>query len=97
MIGNVIKSIRIVNNKSETEFARSLNVSHAFISKIEKGEKRFSLKKLQKVSEIYNIPVSKIQELDKLDNEQKLSYMQLLKYVVDYYLVGSQKETRQKK
>ena len=44
MIGNVIKSIRIVNNKSECELKKSLEVSQSFILKIENGEKSFSLK-----------------------------------------------------
>lgn len=86
MIGNVIKSIRIANEQSESEFGRCLNVSHAMISQVESGKRGFSMNKIQRISELYNISVSKIQELNELDDKKKLSYMETLKNVLDYYI-----------
>lgn len=91
MIGNVIKAIRIANDQTISGFSGSLELSQPYISDVEKGNKGISLERLKQISKLYHISIRKIKELDKLDDEQKLSYMEMLREILNYYLSKNNK------
>ncbi|MBL0111614.1 MAG: helix-turn-helix domain-containing protein [Saprospiraceae bacterium] len=59
-IGAVIKDIRESKNMKQTVLAELLNISSSYLSEIENGQKRCSLKLLQLISETFGIKISEM-------------------------------------
>jgi transcriptional regulator with XRE-family HTH domain len=58
--GERIKKLRERLGLSQSEFARRLNYSRAFIHQLEKGIRNPDLSVLQKISETFNVPLSEL-------------------------------------
>jgi transcriptional regulator with XRE-family HTH domain len=58
--GERIKKFRERLGLSQSEFARRLNYSRAFIHQLEKGIRNPGLSVLQKISETFNVPLSEL-------------------------------------
>ncbi len=87
MLGNILKIIRIANdNMSVKDAASKMGVSSSYITEIENGNKTPSLNTLRKFSIVYNIPVSRIVGLDEQEEDEKMSYQELLRNVLQYYI-----------
>lgn len=65
LIGNNLKSIRILENYTQTKLANELGISFQQIQKYETGKNRVSVSVLYKLSKILNRPI--IAFLDGLD------------------------------
>jgi len=89
MLGYTLRLIRIANDISIKEVAIKTNISPSFICEIEKNKKKPSLELLNKLSQFYEIPSSKIIELCELAEIKCLSYQKLLIKILEYYLSES--------
>lgn len=58
MLNKTIKNLRINNNISQGKFANILGISQAFLSQIEKGDRKAKNEILQKIADYFNIPIS---------------------------------------
>lgn len=72
VVGNRIKSMRRQVNITQRQLAKELNLSVAYISKIERGKTPINLKRLVQFSEIMNVPISYFLTGSM---ENKISYM----------------------
>jgi transcriptional regulator with XRE-family HTH domain len=59
-IGQRIRRIREKKGLSQLTLALALGKTQAYISKLEKGERRISLESLMEISKILNVPVEEI-------------------------------------
>lgn len=55
IIGSRLKSARIANGLTQQELAEKINVSIAFISRVERGSSHINLKRLSEICSILNI------------------------------------------
>lgn len=55
IIGKRIREARLENNLKQEELANKLEVSVAFMSRIERGSSKINLKRLTQIAEILNI------------------------------------------
>jgi HTH-type transcriptional regulator, competence development regulator len=58
-IGRKLKELRLQHDYSVREVAEKIGVHYTYVSKIEKGQNP-SIDKLQKLCELYNVPVSSL-------------------------------------
>lgn len=58
VIGKRLKSARVSHNLTQTELANELGVSTGYVCQVECGDKCFNLKRLEKVSEIFDKPIN---------------------------------------
>lgn len=86
MLGNTLRAIRIANDMSMKEAGEKAGVTSTYIGEVEIGKKNPSLKVLERLADVYNIPKYKIFEFDEQYEENKYSYPQLLKVILEYYL-----------
>ena len=83
MIGEILRIIRIANeDMSLKEVSNKIGISIPYVCKIEKGNSKLSLKNLNKYSQVFNIPKSKIFQWD----EEHEDYKHTLIKVLNYYL-----------
>jgi transcriptional regulator with XRE-family HTH domain len=61
--GEFIKDQREKNGWTQTEFGAIIGINSSAVSRIENGTKQLSSKKLQTLSEVFKIDISKITEL----------------------------------
>lgn len=61
--GEFIKDQREKNGWTQTEFGAMIGINSSAVSRIENGTKQLSSKKLQTLSEVFKIEMSKISEL----------------------------------
>lgn len=73
VIGERIKKSRIENNLTQENLAEKLNVSVAFISRIERGSTHINLTRLSEICAILNIDEGTILNGSSLDSRQYLS------------------------
>lgn len=73
IIGERIKKSRIENNLTQENLAEKLNVSVAFISRIERGTTRLNLKRLSEICSILNIDEGTILNGTSTDSTNYLS------------------------
>ncbi|MCI8641622.1 MAG: helix-turn-helix transcriptional regulator [Clostridia bacterium] len=55
VIGKRIRSLRLKNNMTQEELADEINISVAFISRIERGTVHINLKRLTQIAEILKV------------------------------------------
>ena len=94
---NVLKAIKIINEETISSFAEKMGVSQVYMTHVFQGKKILSKERIKVISGIYNIPLSKIEELDELDNKEiePLKNLQFIMYkLVDYYCQEAKKEKR---
>ena len=70
-INKIIKKIRDDNKLTQTEFAAFLSVSHQTVSSWERARTRPTLVMLKKISQSFNIPLSKLLPVDKVPKKSK--------------------------
>lgn len=100
MIGETLRCIRIANeNMKIKDVAEKTGITSSYISELEGNKsKKPTLKSLKKLSEVYNIPSSKIMELDEYNDECKdLSFQRTLIKVLEYYIEKSNGKTQEQK
>ena len=90
MSGNILRLIRIANNMNIKQTSEKIGLSTSHISDLERGRKKVSLSVLEKYCFGFNIPPSKIILFDSL--QENLSYQQLLKMILEYYLFENNME-----
>ena len=71
MIGKKIKEIRMNSSMSQKDFAKSIGLSQASLSKVEKGKQKANIDTLSKISEVYKVDLEELiaEENDNLDGE----------------------------
>ncbi len=91
MIGETLKCIRTANEDMKLkDVAEKTGYYSSYISELETGKKKPSLKSLRKLSELYDMPLSKIMELDEYNDEcTDLSFQRTLIKVLEYYIEKS--------
>src|SRR5713101_6226779 len=57
-IGTRVRTLRLQRGWSQTELGKALNVTFQQIQKYEKGTNRISAGRLQRISEVLNVPVT---------------------------------------
>ena len=58
IVGKKLKEARLSLNLTQTELAKEIGVSTGYICQVESGDKCFNLKRLEKVSEFFNKPIT---------------------------------------
>lgn len=56
LIGERLKEVRLKRNYTQEKLAQMLNVSVAFLSRIERGNSHISLKRLSQMCSVLNVP-----------------------------------------
>lgn len=56
-LGNRIRDLRALNNKSQEELGTALGKSHAAVSDIERGKTELSVTDLTKIAQFFDIPI----------------------------------------
>ena len=74
IIGNNIKELRKINKLTQFELAEKLNYSNKAISRWESGEVVPDVATLDKICEIFNIPISQIFEANVTTKKVKRNY-----------------------
>ena len=73
MIGEAIRIIRVFNGLNQQELARTLEISHSYLSQIESGKRIPPLDTIKKISREFGIPVSSLiffsEQLETGDND----------------------------
>lgn len=94
MLSETLRCIRVANeNMKVKEVAKEIGISWSYISEIETNKKKVSLKTLKKLSSLYNIPLSKIMELDEYNDEcTDFSFQKTLIKVLEYYIANNECE-----
>ncbi len=65
-----IRSLREQNNLTQTDMAVRMNLSQNGYAKLERGESKLNLEKLQQLSDIFNIDITELVNTDKGFNYQ---------------------------
>ena len=60
MLNNALRLIRVYHNLSQTETATKLGMSKSYLSEIENGQKKATIKTLEKYCRAFNLPMSSI-------------------------------------
>ncbi|WP_321324792.1 helix-turn-helix transcriptional regulator [Thiomicrorhabdus sp.] len=60
MIHRAIKAFRQYNKMTQAEVAQKLSISKSYLSEIESGKKTISIDLLEKIAEMYDMPVSSL-------------------------------------
>ena len=98
MLGEVLKAIRVANNGMSTKLAAErAQVSSTYINLIENGSKNPSYTTLKKLATAYNIPLSQIFLFDENQEENNLTYQQLLILILKYYVTQNEMVDETKK
>jgi transcriptional regulator with XRE-family HTH domain len=72
--GFKIKGLRLKNDLQSLEVATALDITPTYLSLIESGKKKPSLKVLKKASELFNVPIEDFTETKELiDDFEELS------------------------
>lgn len=72
--GFKIKGLRLKNNLQSVDVATALDITPTYLSLIESGKKKPSLKVLKKASELFNVPIEDFTETKELiDDFEELS------------------------
>ena len=74
IIGNNIKTLRKANKLTQYELSEKLNYSNKAISRWESGDVTPDIQTLNKLSEIFNVPISKLFEENMSTEKIKKSY-----------------------
>lgn len=69
MIGQKIKTIRLLKNKTQKELANEIGITQAFLSLIEKGEREVSINLLKALGKALNVPLTVLMYLAMEDND----------------------------
>ena len=67
-LGEKIKKLRAINNRSQEELGEALKLPKQSISRIEKGNRKVSTKELDKIADFFNIPTMFFLEDGWIDN-----------------------------
>lgn len=85
-IGNVLKSLRIVQNYSVKELSKKLNISSTYICDLEANRKKPSLEMLENYSAALNVSLSTllyfVEEGSKYEYEHKQLLYEILKKLI---------------
>lgn len=89
MINETLKAFRIANEDiSLKDLSKKLDISSAYLSELESGKKKPSISILKKLATFYNIPLSKLVEIDEYNDSlinDDLSFQKTLYKVLKYY------------
>ena len=89
--GKILKIIRIANDMKSSEVATVLGVSQSYLSQLESDKKPLSFEMLHRFASVYNARSSKIIEFVEETNENNLSYPEILKMILEYYVLENPK------
>ena len=70
-IAKYLKQIRLDNEETLKDMARSLDVTPTFISAIEKGRKKMPVRIRKRIIDIYNLDPNQIERLDNANMESQ--------------------------
>ena len=71
-IESKLKQLRLMNNLTQEELANRLGIGRDAVIRIEKGTRKLSLEEIKKITEIYKIPLSYLDEDIIPDNNKKM-------------------------
>lgn len=71
-IQSKLKKLRLMNNLTQEELANRLGIGRDAVIRIEKGTRKLSLEEIKKITEIYKIPLSYLDEDIIPDNNKKM-------------------------
>ncbi len=60
MLNEALRLVRIYHDKNQTEMADLLSISKSYLSEIESGEKKVTIKVLERYSKVLDIPLSSL-------------------------------------
>ncbi len=60
LIGERIKSVRKSRGYTQNKMAKELGLSAAYVSRVERGSGKINLQRLAQVSQVLNVPLSKL-------------------------------------
>ena len=63
-LGNRIRDLRVINNKSQEDLGGALGKSHAAVSDIERGKTELSVTDLTKIAQFFDVPVEMLISTD---------------------------------
>lgn len=94
MLGETLRCIRIGNeNMTIKEAAQGIGIASAYLSEIENNKKKPTLKKLEEFSLFYDMPLSKIMEIDEYnDTCGNFRFQRTLIKVLEYYIKNNEYE-----
>lgn len=86
MIGNIFKLVRIANGLLvKKEVTVNSNVDDLTLRNLEEECSEPAFKTVVRLADFYNIPIDKIIEFDKKQQEGNLDYQQTLEMILHYY------------
>lgn len=84
MLGQVLRCIKIAQEKKTKDVANLMGCSCTYITEVENGHKTPSYEMLKKFSKCFDVPASKIVEWHELAEKNNLSYQEILLLCVQY-------------
>ncbi len=84
MLNVVLRCFRIVKNVSITQMAKEIGISGAYISDIELGNKTPTINMLKKFANFFDVPTSKVLEIQEMAEKNNLSFQEVLFMCVKY-------------
>lgn len=92
MLGNTLRLIRISNCMSYNYVSSNLNLKISIIKDIENGKTNLSLTTLNKFSELYDIPVSKILLLNDFGERFMFTDERMIDDIQTYYQLKQEQD-----
>ena len=86
MIGNIFKLVRIANGLLvKQEVMENANVDAFTLRNLEEENAEPAFKTVSRLADFYNLPIDKIVEFDRKQQENNLDYQQTLEMILHYY------------
>jgi len=97
MLGNVLKLVRLYNDVSINSAASHLNMLPKQLKKIESGKAKVFFSTLERVSELYQMPISQILVLNDIQEHFKVSNGQTWEDIERFYVCKQDELTEKEK
>lgn len=86
MLNEILRVLRIANDLKINELSNLSNVSCSYITEIEKGYKKPSLKILESLANVFGMSVTQILYFDIIATENNYTYPDILLMILEYYV-----------
>lgn len=94
-IGTILKISRITNDLRVSEVSKIIKISPSYICDIERGRRNPSLRTLEKLSNVYKIPVSEFYRVKEKADEEKWDYKKVFYEIIKSYFKHNPEEESQ--
>ena len=86
MMGNILKLVRIANGLLvKQDVTNNANIDALTLRNLEEENAEPAFKTVVRLADFYNIPIDKLLEFEKIQQEDNLDYQQTLEMILHYY------------